>query len=410
MPRLTARAPQPSDFTSTLRSPAVAARIGVWLGICFGIAFLTGVYSHIQQVPMPWIPLPTRPTWLYRVTQGLHVISGTAAVPLLLVKLWTVYPRLFARLNTRNPRALLLVALERGTIGILVAAAIFQLATGLANSAQWYPWGFAFPATHFAIAWVAIAALLTHIAVKLPVIRTAFAHDVDDVDEGDPDEVAGPPRVHAGAAPMTSAPDTVRHPAPLSRRGLLRLTWVATAVAVVTTAGATVPALRKVSIFGVRTGTGPQGLPVNKSAVAANVVAAASDPNYQLTIKAGSQMKELSRADLEAMPQVSVTLPIACVEGWSASGVWTGVRVADLLRPVSGGTSADVLVTSLQTHGSYIQTLLPANYVADPDTVLALMLNGADLNLDHGFPCRLIAPNRPGVLQTKWVRELEVQV
>ena len=30
------------------------------------------------------------------------------------------------------------------------------------------------------------------------------------------------------------------------------------------------------------------------------------------------------------------------------------------------------------------------------------------LDLDHGYPCRVIAPNRPGVLQTKWVASLEV--
>ena len=27
---------------------------------------------------------------------------------------------------------------------------------------------------------------------------------------------------------------------------------------------------------------------------------------------------------------------------------------------------------------------------------------------DHGAPCRLIAPNRPGVLQTKWIERVEV--
>jgi DMSO/TMAO reductase YedYZ molybdopterin-dependent catalytic subunit len=30
------------------------------------------------------------------------------------------------------------------------------------------------------------------------------------------------------------------------------------------------------------------------------------------------------------------------------------------------------------------------------------------LHLDHGFPVRLIAPNRPGVMQTKWVAALRV--
>ena len=47
-------------------------------------------------------------------------------------------------------------------------------------------------------------------------------------------------------------------------------------------------------------------------------------------------------------------------------------------------------------------------YAAHPDTLLALQLNGARLTLDHGFPARLIAPNRAGVLQTKWVERLEV--
>ncbi len=38
--------PQENDFTSRLRSPAVAARVGLWLGICFGVTFLTGLLSH----------------------------------------------------------------------------------------------------------------------------------------------------------------------------------------------------------------------------------------------------------------------------------------------------------------------------------------------------------------------------
>ena len=50
----------------------------------------------------------------------------------------------------------------------------------------------------------------------------------------------------------------------------------------------------------------------------------------------------------------------------------------------------------------------PANFAADDRTLLALDLAGEPLSLDHGFPCRLIAPNRPGVLQTKWVSRLEV--
>ena len=45
---------------------------------------------------------------------------------------------------------------------------------------------------------------------------------------------------------------------------------------------------------------------------------------------------------------------------------------------------------------------------AGQNTLIALKLNGQTLDLDHGYPCRLIAPTRPGVLQTKWLSRIEV--
>jgi hypothetical protein len=382
---LLTRIPREEHFTSRLRSPAVSTRVGVWLGICFLVAFITGLVSHVAQSPTPWFPFPTRPSWGYRVTQGLHVVSGTAAIPLLLVKLWSVFPKLFARLP-RGRREQALVALERGSIAVLVGASIFQIASGLANSAQWYPWHFSFRATHFALGWVAIGALLVHVAVKLPVIRQALTHSVDD---------SGLDRANATASGS------------LTRRGLLRSTWVAAGAAVVLSAGSTVPLLRRVSVFGVRSGEGPAGIPINKSAVAAGVVATALSPAYRLLVSFDGRTVELTRKDLEALPQTSADLPIACVEGWSASGTWTGVRVSELLALVDAGDH-DVQVVSLQQDGAFRETTLPSHFARDPLTLLALRLNGEALAIDHGYPARLIAPNRPGVLQTKWVARLEV--
>lgn len=79
----------------------------------------------------------------------------------------------------------------------------------------------------------------------------------------------------------------------------------------------------------------------------------------------------------------------------------------DLLALV-GGSGSDLRVDSAERSGGYRQTVLPAAYAAHPGTLLALQLNGALLSLDHGFPARLIAPNRAGVLQTTWVERLEV--
>lgn len=381
------RVPDERDFTSRLRSPAVTARVGLWLGVCFGLAFVTGLVSHWGQTPSPWLPFPTSPSWGYRVTQGVHVIAGTAAVPLLLVKLWTVFPKLLAR-PPREVRDLAVHGLERISIAVLVAAAIFQLATGLANAAQWYPWHFNFRPTHYALAWVAVGALVVHVAVKLPLIRAALGNDVDSA--------------------SLDRPTMEQGPGVLSRRGLLRTTWAATGVAVLATAGATVPWLRSVSVLGVRSGEGPQGVPVNHSAVARGVVAAATSPAYRLTVAYGGRVRHLSLADLRAMPQTTASLPIACVEGWSAGATWTGVPVRDLLDLVGAPAASEVLVESLQQHGGERVSTLAGNFSDHPHTLLALALGGDPLSLDHGFPCRLIAPDRPGVLQTKWVGRLEV--
>ncbi len=382
------RPPRPEDFTSRLRSPAVAARVGLWLGVAFGICFLTGLVSHYAQLPSRPVPFPTSPSWGYRVTQGLHVTSGVAAIPLLLVKLWTVLPNLAAAVP-RAPRRLLLTLLERGSIAVLVAAAIFQLASGLANSAQWYPWtAFSFRTVHYAVAWIAIGALLVHVAVKLPLIRAALGADID-----------------ATTHDRTGAD----RPGAISRRALVRSAFVASGVAVLATAGASVPWLRQVSVLAVRSGDGPQGVPINKSAEAARVGPAATDPAYALRVLVdGREVAALGLEDLRALPQHAEELPIACVEGWSASGTWSGVRVHDVLRAAGVPPGTDVVVASLQPRGPFRRTVLPANFVSDDRTLLALDLAGQPLTLDHGFPCRIIAPNRPGVLQTKWVGALEV--
>ena len=384
MSRLGAVAPAVRE-TSHLRSAAVAARVGRWLGICFGVAFLTGLVSHYAQNPTQPIPFPTSPSWGYRLTQGLHVTTGIACIPLLLVKLWSVLPLLVRGLPS-GWAARARDGAERASIAVLVSASVFLLVTGLLNSTQWYPWDFSFRRSHYALAWVATGALLLHLAVKLPTIRDALGRDVDDTALDRPEAVA-----RGG----------------LSRRGLLRSTWVAAGLAVLATAGSTVPWLRRVSVLGVRSGDGPGGVPINRTAAAAGVEESASSPAYRLVVGYAGTTVSLTREDLLAMPQRSEELPIACVEGWSASAVWTGVRLRDLLDLVDAPRGAEVEVTSLQERGAFRATLLQGNFADDDRTLVALALSGEPLDLDHGYPARLIAPNRPGVLQTKWLSRLE---
>jgi DMSO/TMAO reductase YedYZ molybdopterin-dependent catalytic subunit len=53
------------------------------------------------------------------------------------------------------------------------------------------------------------------------------------------------------------------------------------------------------------------------------------------------------------------------------------------------------------------QSALNPGQVLDPDSLLALRVNGADLSPDHGFPARVIVPALPAVKCTKWVRAIE---
>ena len=109
------------------------------------------------------------------------------------------------------------------------------------------------------------------------------------------------------------------------------------------------------------------------------------------------------------MPQHEATLPISCVEGWSTTQRWRGVRVRDLLMRAGADSDAEVRVESLQRRRSYRSSDLNRWHAHDPDTLLALEVNGETLDVDHGYPVRLIGPNRPGVMQTKWVTRLVVR-
>jgi DMSO/TMAO reductase YedYZ molybdopterin-dependent catalytic subunit len=63
-------------------------------------------------------------------------------------------------------------------------------------------------------------------------------------------------------------------------------------------------------------------------------------------------------------------------------------------------------VQSAQESGIYSRSVLNHAHSQDADTLLALRVNGEELHIDHGYPVRLIAPNAPGVMQTKWVQKL----
>ncbi len=366
-------------FTSRLHDERVAALLGIALGVTFTVCFFTGLYSHLAQHPPSWFHLSARPAGLYRVTQGLHIATGIASIPLLFAKLWTVYPKLFEW----PPFTGVAHAIERVALIPLIAGALFLLVTGLENINLWYPWKFNFPIAHYWAAWTTIGALIVHIGAKWSTTARQLRRATPDADPG----------------------------LSLERRQFLATAFGTSALLTLFTVGQTVRPLRKLALLAPRRpDSGVQGFPVNRTAHEARVAAAAESPDYRLVVS-GRVTRPLSLTldDLRAAPQRTATLPIACVDGWSVSPTWTGVPVRDLLARAGARPDARVHVVSLQRVRSYRTSELDAAQAHDPDTLLAHTVDGEPLALDHGYPLRLIGPNRPGVMQTKWVTELVVR-
>jgi DMSO/TMAO reductase YedYZ molybdopterin-dependent catalytic subunit len=386
------RALHQGAYASPLRDERLAAILGATLGLLFTIAFVTGLYSHLHQHPVSWLPVPSRPAGLFRITQGVHVATGIACLPVLVAKLWVIWPRFVSYPPVKSVAHLV----ERVGLFPLVGGGIFMIFSGLANIAQWYPWRFAFPAAHFWMAWVTMGALVAHIGAKWAITSRALGRSSRRPALSEADPVLGTEAENGRAG--------------LTRRGFLESVAAAAAVLTATTVGQTIAPLRRLALLAPRDPrTGPQGYPVNRSAANAGVLPRAFSPDYRLTVK-GRVRRELSFtvADLLALPMREATLPIACVEGWSYSARWRGVPVRDLLAMAGASPGARAHVVSLEANSPYQMSVLDHAQAHDADTLLATYLDGQPLLPDHGYPVRLIGPGRPGVNQTKWVTALVV--
>lgn len=398
-PRLTfgARPKLWPHFTSTLRSTAVTARVGRVLGICFGICFVTGMLSHYQYQPWSWLPEPAAPKYLYRVTQGTHVLTGTLCIPLILVKLWSVYPNLFQWPPVKSTKN----GLERLSIAILVSSALVQLTTGFLNVLNWYPWPWSFVPVHRFLGYVVIGSILLHIAIKLPDIKYGLSAKLAQGDvldergwEENPNAYSNNDNTHQEAPPTEG----------ISRRGVFLAAGAGVGIVAVTAAGQTITPLEPIGLLAVRQfPKGPLNVPINRTAHQARITMAGSD--YRLSIK-GPKPYELTIAELEAMATHEESYPISCVEGWSVGAHWRGVRLLDVLERAGGDSGSRVKVVSMERRGSYNHS-----YVEGPQVAAALLathLNGARITIDHGYPIRLICPDRAGVLNTKWLESVEI--
>jgi DMSO/TMAO reductase YedYZ molybdopterin-dependent catalytic subunit len=129
---------------------------------------------------------------------------------------------------------------------------------------------------------------------------------------------------------------------------------------------------------------------------------------------------------LEGLPRRTVRATLECAgngrtgmaplppgEPWGQGAVgtaeWTGVPLAEVLgRARPRPEVVEVVAWGAGGEGARrFARALPLRKALDPDTLLALGMNGEPLPVEHGGPVRLLVPGWYGMASVKWVARLE---
>lgn len=303
------------------------------------------------------------------------VAHGIAAIVVILLIPWKtiVIRRGLRRRRTSRWASIALVGLVLAT---LVAGLVSV--TGLVRSVG----GFLVMWLHIAIALVLVPLLIWHLVTRpVRLIRPVRLRSIRPTDRSG---------IHGRAG--------------LSRRTALRAGLLAGIAAFAYTAGEMV--LRVSGAPGGRrrfTGSheigsaDPAAMPV--TSWLDDRVPAIDAGTWRLTVIDSAGRCDLALPDL-AIGTVRVRATLDCTSGWYAEHDWSGVPVSALIRP-------DEQARSLYVHsvtGYWVR--LP---VEDLDSlVLATQVGGQTLSPGHGFPLRLVAPDRRGFWWVKWVDRIEL--
>ena len=129
--------------------------------------------------------------------------------------------------------------------------------------------------------------------------------------------------------------------------------------------------------------------------------------NYHLAVT-GMVNSPLNYTYNEVVDKFNSTLQAAtlpCVEGWSATLVWQGVPISDLLQQADVSTNATTLIF-LAADG--YSTSLPLSYVTQNNIMIAYKMNNVTLTAQTGWPFFLVAKNEYGYKWIEWITEINV--
>lgn len=115
---------------------------------------------------------------------------------------------------------------------------------------------------------------------------------------------------------------------------------------------------------------------------------------------------ELTYDEVLALPSEEKLITLYCVEGWDATILWKGVRLADLFEQAGGaGPRANTVIFHAVDGYS---TSLPLAIILERDLILAYQSNGLPLPAEMGYPFIVVAEDKWGYKWARWVNWIEL--
>jgi DMSO/TMAO reductase YedYZ molybdopterin-dependent catalytic subunit/thiosulfate reductase cytochrome b subunit len=125
----------------------------------------------------------------------------------------------------------------------------------------------------------------------------------------------------------------------------------------------------------------------------------------------------LSLSDLRDLGTTGQITKHNCIQGWTNIAEWGGVPLAAVLdrcRPTSRARHVvfyafdDKTITENEGRYGHFYGTLTLQLARNPQTILALDMNGAPLPIEHGAPVRLRVETQLGFKMVKWIRAIEL--
>jgi DMSO/TMAO reductase YedYZ molybdopterin-dependent catalytic subunit len=113
--------------------------------------------------------------------------------------------------------------------------------------------------------------------------------------------------------------------------------------------------------------------------------------------------RELSLDELMKLTRTDVRQEHHCVEGWSATAAWHGVRVRDLAELVG---AEQVAYVEFKSFDAGYWSSWDRESALHPQTLIAYGMNGKPLAPAHGAPARLYGAVKLGYKQVKYLTEV----